>query len=138
MRANFPRNKRRRLTYMILAVSATLIVFAHNWWYSVERQARKLGSREFTVQAWAKAGQTQRAEMTASFLEQYDVSGFHRKDIEALLGPQTSYYDYDTNLAYVVGPDTVRSMYASGYLLVFAADKYDGEIDSVFFFPDVE
>lgn len=76
MRASLPKNKRRRVAYMMLAVLATVIVFAHNWRYSVERQARKLGSREFTVQAWAKASQTQRAEMTASFLEQYDVSGF--------------------------------------------------------------
>jgi len=76
--------------------------------------------------------------MTASFLEQYDTSNFTRKDVEALLGKQTGYYDYDSNLAYVVGPNTVKNMYGKGYLLVFEADKDDGTIDSVFFVPDVE
>lgn len=137
MQAHRQLSKQRFLAYLILAALATLLTLAFNWWYSVERQARKLGTREFSVQAWANVSQSQRAEMTASFFEQYDVSGFKRKDIEALLGAQTSYYDYDTNLAYVVGPDTVRSMYGPGYLLVFEADKYDGEIDSVFFVPDV-
>jgi len=76
--------------------------------------------------------------MTASFLKQHDTRNFTRKEVEALLGTQTAYYNYDTNLAYVVGPDTVRSMYGKGYLLVFEADKDDGRIDNVFFFPEVE
>lgn len=108
------------------------------WLNSVENQARKLGAREFTPKAWATASQMQRAEMTASFLKQHDTTNFTRKEVEALLGTQTAYYNYDTNLAYVVGPDTVRSMYGKGYLLVFEADKDTGRIDSVFFVPDVE
>lgn len=112
--------------------------YAGYWLNSVEYQARKLGQREFTPAAWASATQMQRAEMTASFLKQYDTRGFMRKDIEALLGKQTAYYDYDSNLAYVVGPDTVRSMYGNGYLLVFEGDKDTGKIDSVFFVPDIE
>lgn len=51
---------------------------------------------------------------------------------------KTGYHDYDTNLAQVVGPDTVRSTYGKGYLLVFEADKDTGRIDSVFFVPDLE
>lgn len=129
---------RSRPVILLLAV-AGLLILAHGWWYSVERQARKLGSRQFSAQAWAQASQIQRGEMTASFLEQYNLSDFNsRKKVEALLGPQTSYFDYDSNVAYVVGPDTVRSMYGPGYLLVFEADKYDGQIERVFFFPDVE
>lgn len=108
------------------------------WLNSVEDQARKLGGREFTTEAWATASQLHRAEMTASFLKQYDTRNFTRKEVEALLGTQTAYYNYDTNLAYVVGPDTVRSMYGKGYLLVFEADKDTGRIDSAFFVPDVE
>lgn len=108
------------------------------WLNSVEDQARKLGGREFTPEAWATASRLQRAEMTASFLKQHDTRNFTRKEVEALLGTQTAYYNYDTNLAYVVGPDTVRSMYGKGYLLVFEADKDDGRIDNVFFFPEVE
>lgn len=108
------------------------------WLNSVEDQARKLGTREFTPEAWAAASKLQRAEMTASFLKQHDTRNFTRKEVEALLGTQTAYYNYDTNLAYVVGPDTVRSMYGKGYLLVFEADKDNGRIDSVFFVPEVE
>jgi len=118
---------------------AALLILAHNWWHSVERQARKFGTQEFSVQAWAQASQMQRAEMTATFLEQYDVSDFNnRKKVETLLGPQTAYYDYDTNVAYVVGPNTVKTMYGPGYLWVFEADKDNGKIDRVYFVPDVE
>ena len=112
--------------------------FTACWMNSVENQAKKLGQREFTSAAWASATKIQRAEMTASFLKQYDTKGYTRQDIEALLGKQTAYYDYDSNLAYVVGPDTVRSMYGNGYLLVFEGDKDNGKIESVFFVPDVE
>lgn len=131
--------RQRRLVPLLLAAMIGLLTLAHNWWYPVERQARKFGNREFSVQAWAQASQMQRAEMTASFLKQYEVSDFNsRKKIEALLGPQTAYYDYDTNVAYVVGPNTVKTMYGPGYLWVFEADKYDGQIERVFFVPDVE
>lgn len=129
----------RRPVFVLLAAMIGLLTLAHGWWYSVERQARKFGDREFSVQAWAQASQAQRAEMTASFLEQYDASDFDsREKVEALLGPQTAYYDYDTNVAYVVGPNTVETMYGPGYLWVFEADKYDGQIKRVYFVPDVE
>ncbi|WP_137173984.1 hypothetical protein [Massilia sp. HP4] len=131
-------NVRSRRVILLLAIVG-LLILAHDWWYSVERQARKLGSRQFSVQAWAQASQIQRGEMTASFLEQYDLSDFDsRKKVEALLGSQTAYFDYDSNVAYFVGPDTVQSMYGPGYLLVFEADKDDGKIERVFFFPRVK
>lgn len=114
------------------------VILGGCWLNSVEDQARKLGNREFTPQAWAAASQIQRAEMTSSFLKQYDTTNFTREDIEALLGTQTGYYDYDSNIVYVVGPNTVKNMYGKGYLLVFEADKSDGKIDKVFFDPEVE
>lgn len=124
--------------YRYLAIFFLMLGLTGCWLNSVEDQARKLGGREFTPAAWANASQIQRAEMTASFLKQHDTKNFTRQEVEALLGTQTAYYNYDTNLAYVVGPDTVRSMYGKGYLLVFEADKDTGRIDSVFFVPDVE
>ncbi|TXF99068.1 hypothetical protein [Massilia arenae] len=108
------------------------------WLNSVEDQARKLGQRKFTPAAWGSASQVERAEMTASFLDQYDTKNFTRKDIEALLGTQTGYYDYDSNIVYVVGPDTVKNMYGKGYLLIFEANKNNGKIDKVFFDPEVQ
>lgn len=107
-------------------------------WNSVEDQAQKLGTREFTPATWAKATDLQRGEMTASLLKKHDVTSLHRTQIEALLGEPTGYFDYDTNPAYFVGPKTVESMYGKGYLLVFLANKNNGEIDSVMFFPEVE
>ncbi|MDY0961221.1 hypothetical protein [Massilia sp. CFBP9026] len=125
----------RRLTVLALIILFVVIYFQLN---SVEVQARKLGNRPFTPEAWATASQLMRAEMTASLLDQYDTSSFTRHDVVALLGPPTGYYDHDTNPAYFVGPTTVESMYGKGYLLVFQTNKYDGEVDSVFFFPEVE
>lgn len=124
-----------RLSHLSLLTSLALVGC---WWNSIEDQARKLGNREFTPQAWSTASKTQRAEMTASFLKQYDTRNFTRKDVEALLGTQTGYYDYDSNIVYVVGPDTVKNMYGKGYLLVFEADKEDGKIEKVFFDPEVK
>jgi len=115
-----------------------IFVLAGCWFNSVDDQARKLGSRTFTPEAWANASQLERAAMTASFLDQHDTSAFTRKQMEALLGAPTGYYDYNSNAAYVVGPDSVRSIYGKGYLLVFEADKDDGRIDNVFFLSEVE
>lgn len=107
-------------------------------WNSIEDQARKLGAREFTVETWAAAPELQRGEMVASLLKQHKVTRLRRSDIERLLGASTGYFDYDTNLAYFVGPTTVESMYGKGYLLVFETDKNDGQVDRVFFLPEVK
>ena len=107
-------------------------------WNSVENQASKLGARESTAETWATAADLQRGEMTASLLRKHDVTSFHRKEVVALLGAPTGYYDYDTNPAYFVGPTTVESEYGKGYMLVFETDKYNGEVDRVFFLPAVE
>ncbi|WP_143054563.1 hypothetical protein [Massilia timonae] len=115
-----------------------LSILLSGCWKSVEDQASKLGAREFTAETWATATDLQRGEMTASLLRKHDVTSFHRKEVVALLGAPTGYYDYDTNPAYFVGPTTVESMYGKGYLLVFETDKYNGEVDRVFFLPEVE
>jgi len=105
---------------------------------SVDEQAKILGTREFTVESWAAASQLERARMTASFLHQYDATDLDRSGIIKLLGRPTAYYNYDSNAAYIVGPTTVSSKYGDGYLLVFETDKDNGNVDRVFFVPDVE
>ena len=121
--------------HLLVALSA---VFLSGCWNSIEDQAKKLGAREFTPETWAKATDLQRGEMTASLLKKYDLTSLHRKEIEALLGEPTGYFDYDTNPAYFVGPITVESMYGKGYLLVFLTNKNNGDVDRVIFFPEVE
>lgn len=123
-----------RVLFILILLAASLA----SCWNTVEDQARKLGTREFTPETWAKATDLQRGEMTASLLKKHDVTSYHRKEIVALLGEPTGYYDYDTNPAYFVGPTTVESMYGKGYLLVFLTDKSNGDVDSVMFFPEVE
>jgi len=114
-----------------------LSVLLAGCWHSVEDQAQKLGSRDFTPQSWATATQLQRGEMTASLLKKHDVAHFRYADVVRLLGEPTGYYDYDTNPAYFVGPTSVGSVHGDGYMLVFETDKYDGEVDRVFFVPEV-
>jgi hypothetical protein len=102
---------------------------------SVEKQAAKLGTKEFTTQAWAAAGQEGRGEMLASLLAKHHFAGTPAKDVKALLGPPTAYYDYDENPAYLVGPRSVKSPYGDGYLLVFLTDKNKGLVTEVRLLP---
>jgi hypothetical protein len=102
---------------------------------SVEKQAAKLGAKEFTVQAWTSAGQEGRGEMVASLLAKHRFTGAPARDVKALLGPPTAYYDYDENLAYLVGPRSVKSSYGDGYLLVFVTDKNRGLVTEVRILP---
>ena len=120
------------LLIIILAMSISAC------WNSVEGQAKKLGTREFTPETWANAADLHRGEMTASLMKKYDLTSFHRTEIEALLGEPTGYFDYDTNPAYFVGPNTVQSMYGKGYLLVFLTNKSNGDVNRVIFFPEIE
>jgi hypothetical protein len=102
---------------------------------SVEKQAAKLGTKEFTAQEWAVAGQESRGEMLASLLAKHRFAGTPAKDVKALLGPPTAYYDYDENPAYLVGPRSVKSPYGDGYLLVFLTDKNKGLVTEVRILP---
>jgi len=65
-----------RLLSMTLSVLMTLSGCSSE---SVEDQAKKLGQREFTAQAWKAGTQEERGQMVASFLARYklaDLSGF--------------------------------------------------------------
>ena len=104
---------------------------------SVEDQARKLGDRPFSAPAWAAAGQEERGAMVASLLQQHKLQGKTPAEVRALLGEPTGYYNYDENAAYVVGPTTVKSTYARGYLLVFVVDKTTSRVEEVRFEPNV-
>jgi hypothetical protein len=102
---------------------------------SVEKQAAKLGSKEFTVQAWKAAGQEGRGEMVASLLAKHHFAGSPANDVRALLGPATAYYDYDEYPVYLVGPKSAKNAYGDGYLLVFVTDKNNGLVKEVRLVP---
>lgn len=102
---------------------------------SIVEQAKLLGTRHFTQDAWAKGNQEQRGEMVYSFLTQHDPVSLSSTDVKKLLGESTGYYDYDENPAYLVGPASVESEYGKGYLLAFVADKTSGKITTVKIVP---
>jgi len=104
---------------------------------SVEDQAKKLGQREFTVQAWKVGTQEERGQMIASFLARYKPADLSAKEVRGLLGPSTGYYDYDEYPAYLVGPRAVKSDYGDGYLWVFITDKRHGKVQKVLLMPPV-
>lgn len=105
---------------------------------SIENQAKKLGARDFTTQAWAVGTQEERGQMIASFLAKYSVTDLTGKQVRLLLGPSTGYYDYDEYPAYLVGPRTVKSEYGNGYLWVFITDKSNGKVRKVVLVPPVQ
>ncbi|MFC5548642.1 hypothetical protein [Massilia aerilata] len=105
---------------------------------SIEKQAKKLGTREFTAQAWRGGTQEERGQMIASFLGKHVVTELTGKQVKDLLGPSTGYYDYDEYPAYLVGPGTVRTEYGSSYLWVFMTDKNSGKVREVILVPPVQ
>jgi hypothetical protein len=105
---------------------------------SIEKQAKKLGTQEFTAQAWAVGTQEERGQMIASFLGKYAVTDLNGKQVRHLLGPSTAYYDYDEYPAYLVGPKTVKSEYGNGYLWVFITDKSSGKVQKAVLVPPVQ
>jgi len=100
-------------------------------------QARMLGDREFSPQAWAVASQIERGEMLASFLAKHPVDQLTATEVKQLLGPPTGYADYDEDPAYVLGPPTVQSEYGKGYLLIFVTDKRAGRVVKARLVPEV-
>src|SRR4051812_21580976 len=104
---------------------------------SVENQAKKLGTQDFTAQAWKVGTQEERGQMVASFLARYRVTDLDGKQVKRLLGPSTGYYDYDEYPAYLIGPKTVESKYGNGYLWVFMTDKRSGKVLEVVLLPPV-
>lgn len=99
-------------------------------------QARLLGDKAFSKDAWANANQEQRGEMVASLLSQHEPASLSADVVKQLLGPPTSYYHKDEELAYLVGPRSKRTHHADGYLLIFFSDKATGRITSVKIFPE--
>ncbi len=102
----------------------------------VSEQAKLLGAREFSKEAWATASQEKRGEMVYSFLSQHDLKSLTSGDVRTLLGTPTGYYDYNENPAYLVGSSSVESDYGKGYLLAFVADKSSGKIVGVKIIPE--
>lgn len=103
---------------------------------SVVEQAKLLGNQPFSKEDWATASQEQRGRMVASFLSQHAPGSLSPEAVKQLLGPPTGYYDYDENIAYFVGPQSVQSKYGKGYVLAFVTDKTSGKIVSVKIIPD--
>jgi hypothetical protein len=105
---------------------------------SITEQAKRLGTKPFTEQAWAAANKQERGEMVWSFLSQYDVKTFTFVSIRKILGNPTAYAGSDGDSAYAVGPDTVSNDWGKGYLLVFVGDRATGQIVDVEISPEVE
>jgi hypothetical protein len=103
---------------------------------SVAEQAKLLGTRTFSKEAWAAASQEQRGEMVSSLLSQHAHKSLTSSSVRELLGAPTGYYDYDENPAYFVGPSSVESKYGKGYLLAFVVDKASGKIAAVKIVPE--
>ena len=105
---------------------------------TVAEQARMLGKREFTHQAWASASEVERGEMLASFLSKYPASQLTAEQVKQLLGAPTCYADYDEDPAYVVGPPTVESEYGKGYVLIFVTDRSTGRVREARLVPEIK
>ena len=85
-----------------------------------------LGTEKFSSEKWKTSNQEQRALMVHDLLKNNNLLGKTRQDIIALLGKPTSYFDYDEFPAYVVGPKSITSEYAKGYVLAFITEKSTG------------
>ncbi|MCK9261997.1 MAG: hypothetical protein RBT39_17395 [Azoarcus sp.] len=103
---------------------------------AVTEQAKLLGTRTFSREAWATASQEQRGEMVFSFLSEHDPESLTSSSVKELLGRPTGYYDYEENPAYFVGSSSVESEYGKGYLLAFLAEKTSGKIVAVKIVPE--
>lgn len=102
----------------------------------VGEQAKLLGTKTYSKEAWAAANQEERGEMVFSFLSQHDHKSLTSSTIKELLGPPTGYYDFDENPAYLVGPSSVESKFGKGYVLAFIAEKNSGKIVEVRIVPE--
>lgn len=105
---------------------------------SITEQAKLLGTSPFSKEAWAVAGQAERGKMVFSFLSLHEPKSLTSLRVKALLGEPTGYFDYDENLAYFVGPDSVESTYGKGHLLVFVTAKTSGRIVALKLVPETQ
>lgn len=104
----------------------------------VAEQARVLGNREFTQQAWASGSPVERGAMVSSFLGKYPADQLTAEQVRQLLGTPTGYADYDEDPAYVIGPPTVKSKYGDGYLLIFVTDRTTGRVLETRLVPEIK
>lgn len=102
---------------------------------------KKLGTDEFTPDAWARAGQEERGRMIWSFFQQYDLSELTLDRIRELLGPSTVYSrepnsPINSGLipAYAIGPEEVMAEGGRvaeegwlGYTLIFIVNPWRPE-----------
>ncbi len=97
------------------------------------------GSEDFSTEKWQAANTEQRSKMVFQLLKQNNFVGKSPTEVRAVLGEPTGYYDYDTNLAYLVGKEgDVDTIYANTYLLVFMTDKENiGNIVKIITVPDL-
>jgi hypothetical protein len=100
-------------------------------------RTKVLGEREFTHSAWMNSDQVGRGAMLSSFLKKHKPEELTRKEIEALLGPPTAYYDYDEFPAYLVGPTSIESSYGKGYVIAFITDRKTGYVSRVEMVPEI-
>jgi len=105
----------------------------------ITEQAKRLGTKPFTREAWAAASKLDRGEMVWSFLSQHAIKGLTRSHVMELLGRPNCYSGYDEDPSYCVGPDTVDNGWGKGYQLVFISDRNGtGEIVEVEIIPEPE
>ncbi len=96
-----------------------------------------LGTRSFTIERWTAADQVGRGEMVASFLALYPPEELTRTELFGLLGRPTGAYPAADTVAYLVGPASIKSPYADGYLLVFAIDAATQKVLRVYFVTEL-
>lgn len=101
----------------------------------VIEQAELLGSDIYTKEKWLSGSQEDRGRMLASFLRDNDAGLISLEILVQSLGSPTGYYDYDENLAYFVGPKSIRTEYGEGHLVVFMPDKVNGKVKKVVIHP---
>lgn len=99
---------------------------------------KRLGTKEFSKDVWAKASQEERGKMLFSLFQKHDVTKMQVEDIRLLLGLSTAYYEYDEFPAYLIGPESVKSDYGNGYLLAFPFDRETGKIIKYVLIPDTK
>lgn len=102
---------------------------------SNDMNLQKLGSEEFSKEAWGMASQEARAGMVYSLSRNYVFNQMNKDQVHALLGKPTAYYEYDEFPAYFVGPKKIESEYGKGYLLAFPLDRETGLVRELVIIP---
>ena len=124
----------QKMRYLIFL----LVIFQLSCSSDVTVKTSKLGTSEFSVSSWSKGTQEQRATMVHSFLANHKVEGMEVKEVYALLGKSTAYYEYDEFPAYIIGPKSIESVYGKGYIFAFPIDRSTGKVRKYIIEPDIK